>query len=156
MNVDALPASPFTLTAAQDRGIDRHALRRLVDGGGLRCPLRGVYVPTGPKDSVELRAQTAACVVPENHVLVDRTAAWLHGLNRYALGELVPPIETCALRGRNPTRRRELRGRTRDLSETDIMEVLGVRVTTHSPTRGPGPRMPSPREGPSQRRREVT
>jgi hypothetical protein len=69
-------------------------------------------------------------------VVVDRTAAWLHGVETFAYGELetAPPIETCALRGHQPTARALARGRTRDLAAEDIIDVNGLAVTSPART----------------------
>ena len=65
-------------------------------------------------------------------MLCDRTAAWVLGVDcfRYAELDCIPPLESCVLRGHEPTERREVVGRTRDLREDDIIEIGGVRVTT--------------------------
>jgi hypothetical protein len=64
-------------------------------------------------------------------VVTDRTAGWLHRIDThvYAEHDGVPPVETCALRGHEPTTAAGTDGRTRDLRPEDVMEVLGVRVT---------------------------
>ncbi|MFC6344407.1 DUF559 domain-containing protein, partial [Nocardioides hankookensis] len=70
--------------------------------------------------------------VPPHHVVTDRTAAWLHEVDVHVRAEHVagPPIETCALRGNEPTVRAGTDGRTRDLAPRDVMELDGVLATT--------------------------
>jgi hypothetical protein len=73
-----------------------------------------------------------AKVVRPHHVVTDRTAAWLHGIDVLVNAERdgVPPIETCAVRGCEPTKISGIDARTRDLNPADVMSVHGVRVTT--------------------------
>jgi hypothetical protein len=65
-------------------------------------------------------------------VVTDRTAAWLHGIDAHVHAEhdVMPVIETCALRGREPTTISGVDGRTRDLLPADVMVIHGVLVTT--------------------------
>lgn len=94
--------------------------------------LRGVYVRGDREDSIELRAAAAAKVIAPGSVVVDRTAAWIHGVDVFVHSEheVLPPIESCVLRWRTRTRRAGVDGRTRDLTADDIMSIGGVRVTT--------------------------
>ncbi len=48
----------------------------------------------------------------------------------YAEHDVVPPIETCALRWHEPTTVSGVDGRTRDLRPSDLMTLYGVCVTT--------------------------
>lgn len=127
-----LPDRPFTAAELTKLGLNRHQLRRLVADGAVRRVVRGAYVATELADSVEIRALAVALVIDEGHVAVDRTAALVHGVDTYTLAEheLGPSLETCALRGRHPTERSGVDGRTRDLLPEDITVVAGVRVTT--------------------------
>jgi hypothetical protein len=65
-------------------------------------------------------------------VLCDRTAAWVLGVDSFRYAELdgVPRLESCVLRGHEPTERREVTGRSRDLRSDDIIVIGGVRVTS--------------------------
>lgn len=127
-----LPAGPVTYQQLRTLGVTDKRIARLVADGVLRRPLRGVYLPTASPDSHAVRAACVALVVSDSHVAVDRTAAWLHGIDvlTYAEHELPPPVETCAVRGSHPTERCDVRGRSRDLAPRDIATVAGVRVTT--------------------------
>jgi len=73
-----------------------------------------------------------ALVVGRTAVLCDRTAAWVHGVDCLSYAELddPPPVESCVLRGHEPTERPEVVGRTRDLRDEDIVVIGGVRVTS--------------------------
>jgi hypothetical protein len=71
----ALMVGPFLVRDALGLGVSRDVL----GGARFRRPFQGVRVPAGLPDSVELRCQAAALLVPDaafSHV----TAASLHGL----------------------------------------------------------------------------
>jgi hypothetical protein len=126
------PGEPFTLTDLPDLGLTRRELRGAVERGLVRRVLRAVYVVASEPDSIDLRASALRLVVRPHQVVVDRTAAWLHGVDTYSGVELEtgPPVETCALRGNTRSRRDGVHGRTRDLADGDLMELDGLRVTT--------------------------
>lgn len=123
---------PFTAVDFPRLGLNRSAVRRLRSEGRVRRVITGVYVAAAVEDTIDLRVAALALVVRPGHVIVDRTAAWLHGVDTFTVAELdLPvPIETCTLRGRHPTERRDARGGTRDLSSTDVMRLGDVEVTT--------------------------
>lgn len=126
------PRHPFAASDADVIGVSQRRLERDARNGVLKRWARGVYCLADLADSVELRARVLALASSNHHVLRDRTAAWLLGVDMHVMSEhdLLPPIESCALRGRNPTRRPEADGRTRDLSATDVVEVHGLKVTS--------------------------
>ncbi|WP_245927588.1 endonuclease domain-containing protein [Nocardioides silvaticus] len=130
--IQKLPAGPFRYDAIGDLGISRHELRRLVRDGDVRVVVRGVYAAATLEDTVEVRAAAVALVSAPGHVVRDRTAAWLHGVDMllYSEHDAPPPVETCALRGNQPSQRDGVDGRTRDLVPRDIMLLHGLRVTT--------------------------
>ncbi|TIC87790.1 DUF559 domain-containing protein [Nocardioides sp. GY 10113] len=132
MDHDLLPAAPFTAQTAARLGISRHQLREALADGSLRRYTRGVFARADLQDDALLRAQVIALGASRHHVAVDRTAAWLHGVDALTLSEhdLLHVVETCALSGHHPTARAEARGRTRDLQPSDVTVVHGVRVTT--------------------------
>lgn len=126
------PDRPFTTEDAQRRGLSRQQLHRAVAEGLVRRVVRGAYLPMSLADTAETRAAAVSLVVAHNHVVVDRTAAAVHGVDTltWAEHDHAPPVETCALRGHNPTRRTGVEGRTRDLTDSDVMLIGGIRVTT--------------------------
>lgn len=132
MDDTALPAHPFHVRDAATLGLTRRQVERASAAGLLRRVTRGVYVDAGVPDSVEVRLQAARLVISPHHVAVNRTAAWLHGHDVLLRSEheIVPPIETCALRHHNPTRRPDIDGRTRDLAPRDVTRLSTVLVTT--------------------------
>ena len=132
MEINDLPAEPFRIRNAEAFGLTRRQVQSATENGLLVRAASGVYQRSDIADTIHGRALVVACAVTAHHVAVDRTAAWLHGVEMLTLDEqvLLPPIESCALRGRRPSRRPELDGRTRDLAPEDVMVVDGVRVTT--------------------------
>lgn len=126
------PDEPFSCHDIERLGISRRRLRDALSSGALRRVVTGVYVRTDLPDTIELRAAAVAMVVSPHSVVCDRTAAWLHGIDVFGYGDLevLPPVETCVLRGHSPTVRQGVDGRTRDLRDDDVMELNGVRVTT--------------------------
>ena len=126
------PSHPFTLADLRELGVPEARLRRAVKAGEVRRLVRGVFVSAETPASIELFAQAVARVVKPHHVVTDRTAAWLHGIDVFVWAELdlVPVVETCALRGHEPTGIAGVDARTRDLRPSDITTVHGVSVTT--------------------------
>ncbi|HET6562774.1 MAG TPA: hypothetical protein VFG72_12925 [Marmoricola sp.] len=124
-------STPFTGAHARSTGCTRWQLERLVRAGLIRRVLSDVYVPADVPDSVELRASAAALVLAPHAVMVDRTAAWLWGVDTLDPHEVgtIPPLEVFVLRGRKRVRRREAAGGERDLCSEDIVEIKDVRVT---------------------------
>ncbi|MFT4081804.1 MAG: DUF559 domain-containing protein [Nocardioides sp.] len=127
-----LPREPFRAADLAALELTKQELRQLSIDGLVRRVTRGVYVDAATEDSLGLRLAAVRLAVTEAHVVVDRTAAWIHGVDTWTFEErdTLPPIEVCALRGKAPTRRGEFDGRTRDLGDMDIIELEGVRVTT--------------------------
>ncbi|GCD89830.1 DUF559 domain-containing protein [Nocardioides sp. LS1] len=126
------PAHPFTLAALRERGLRPSDVRRGLRRGELSSPLRGVYLRSDVPDTLELRVAAVAQVVTPHHVVTDRTAAWLHGVDVHSFAEHDVPlqVEVCALRWHEPTSLPGVDGRTRDLAPDDVMTVHGLRVTT--------------------------
>ena len=68
---------PVTWAEAQDLGVTRRQLMRLLDLGLIRRPFKGVYVPAALEDTMALRLKILAMVVPPDCVITDETAGWL-------------------------------------------------------------------------------
>lgn len=132
MSEASLPEQPFTSTDLDSLGLTRAQLRRLERAGAVRRLVRGVYAAATLPDTVDLRVAAVNRAVAPGHIVVDRTAAWLHGVDALLPREHeVPPgVETTALRGREPTRIGQVEGHTRDLARRDVMTVHGLPVTT--------------------------
>lgn len=124
---------PFTRRSALQHGLQSRELSLLCDQGYLRRLVPGVYVVTQVPDSLTLRAEALRLVVPDDAVVTDRTAAWLHGA-RTALApgdhQVLPPVSVFVSR-RGARLRNGLSGSgQRMLSRREVVEVDGVRVTT--------------------------
>lgn len=128
----ALQSRPFTALEAFEAGVPRRVLARLVDEGGLARPLRGVYCSSLIALDLETRCRAAALVMPPFGLICDRTAAWLHGVDLFALKEYdeAPPLDISVLRGHSRRRRTEYRSGSRDLTPRDVQRIHGVWVTT--------------------------
>lgn len=123
---------PFTRADLPRLGLTIRRLRTLLASGDVRRLLVGVYVDGAVADSLELRVRALRLVVGDHQVVVDRTAAWLHGVDAHSSAEIaLPPIvEVCALRGTTRSRHRAVRGRTRTLGPRDVMVIDDLIVTT--------------------------
>jgi hypothetical protein len=126
------PTVPFTMATARELGLTRQQVRSAVVDGRLRRVFREVYVDTRRELTSTDRARALALVTPPHLVVCDRTAAWQHGVDPWRFFELdvEPRLELCALRGREPSERPEVRCLTRDLRRDDVVALDGVRVTT--------------------------
>ena len=131
-----LPSVPFTSAQASDAGLSRWALRRALADGEVRRILTDVYVVAGTPDSLVTRAQAAQLVLAEHAVIVERSAAWLWGVDVLRGHELdtCPRLETYVLSGHKRVMRREAGGGERDLAPQDITSLAGVRLTTKERT----------------------
>ncbi len=123
--------APFTRAQAQDCGVSRRAFDRMLRTGMLRSELYGVYAAAQAPNDPLMRATALALVLPPDAVVVDRTAAWLHGLDalrRSAFYE-APPLDVIHV---TDTRmdRPGVDGRRRGLIPDDITMVHGIPVTT--------------------------
>lgn len=123
--------APFTTAQARDLGISRRAFEKLVRTGLLRCELRGVYAAAQAPNDPLMRAAALALVLPPDAVVVDRTAAWLHGVDalRRSAAHAPPPLDVIHLTDTRMNRP-EVDGRRRGLIPADITTVHGISVTT--------------------------
>jgi hypothetical protein len=72
-------SEPFTPAAAARLGVGRTALDRMVRAGEITRLVRGVYVAATAELTPVVRARALGLVVSRRHLVVDRTAAWVHG-----------------------------------------------------------------------------
>ena len=125
--------APFTYRQARGEGLTRDVLTELCRRGLLRRPIKGVYVVSQLGDSVELRARALRLVVPEDCVICDRHAGWLHGAEMVLAPnehlELLP-VSVFRPSGRGRLRNGLADSGERNLSPGDIVELHGLRVTT--------------------------
>ncbi|GAB3265363.1 hypothetical protein GCM10027448_42070 [Nocardioides dilutus] len=113
--------------------MSRAQLTRLCQIGQLRQPIRRVYLATQVPDSILVRAQCLTLVMPDDCVIVDRHAGWLHGAEMtLAPGEHlnVLPLQLFRPSGRGRLRNGLTVSGERNLIPTDITEVQGLPVST--------------------------
>jgi len=117
---------PFTRGTARAAGVERPALERMLRTGSLRRLLRGVYAATGAPDSVEFRAAAVGLAVERDVVGMDRTAAWVHGVD----------LRVCGVEGLVPldlapgVHDRHHRRSGRQLVPRDLCTLEGICLTT--------------------------
>ncbi|MFT4083421.1 MAG: hypothetical protein QM638_12620 [Nocardioides sp.] len=124
---------PFTGAMATDAGISRRQLERLLASGLIRRTVRGVYLATEAGDSIELRARCLALVAPDDCVIVDRHAGWLHGASMVlAPGEHIGlrPLSIFRPSGKGRLRNHIATSGERWLPKEHVTVVGGMRVTT--------------------------
>jgi hypothetical protein len=127
------PDLPFTWAQARDAGITDRQMRRLLATELLRRPVKSVYLGSHVEDSVRVRAECLRLVTPEDCVVVDRHAGWLHGAEM-----VLAPNEHLALRplslfrpsGHGRLRNKLSNSGERNLTDADITIVHGLRVST--------------------------
>lgn len=132
MEIACIPHGPFTVAMARAAGLSRAKLRRAQEQGLVRRVLHGVYLRVDVSMTLDVRLAAATLVVNRHSVVCDRTAAWIWGVDVHEFRELdvLPAVESCVLRGHDPTDRAEVRGGSRDLLPSDWVDVSGLRVTT--------------------------
>ncbi len=111
---------PFTPAMAAQAGIGRAALDRLHRQGRVVRILRGVYLEVDVPLTSMSRARAAALRLGGSQVLVDRTAAWIHGAGGVGAGGPIP-VEVHGRRSRW--------GASVPLAPGDVVLVGGVRCT---------------------------
>lgn len=124
---------PFTAAVARRQGVPRAQLTRLCQVGALRQPIRRVYLAAQVPDSLLVRAQCLTLVMPEDCVIVDRHAGWVHGAEMtLAPGEHlnVLPLQVFRPSGHGRLRNGLTVSGERNLIATDITEVHGLPVST--------------------------
>ncbi len=106
-------------------------LRLLVEQGHLRREFRDVYVDARVPDSRNGRLRAMSLVAPDNAVVCDETAAWLHGLEVFAPGGRHNFDPAMVVRhGHSRVEHPRTRGRQAIITPDDIDFLDGVHVTT--------------------------
>ena len=122
---------PFRHVDAPAVGLDRRALGRLVRGGDLRRPFRGVYVDARVPDTRTARVMCLHLVIPPYAVVWGRTAAWVWGLDVFAPAERDLLVPECAV-PHHGARMKHAGVRVVEamLPPKDVTERAGLRLTT--------------------------
>ncbi|HRD60880.1 MAG TPA: hypothetical protein PLZ93_03940 [Nocardioides sp.] len=138
--------APFTAAVAQAQGVSRNELTQLCQAGALRQPIRRVYVAAQIPDSILLRAQCMFLVMPDDCVIVDRHAGWLHGAEMVLAPNehlTVMPLQLFRPSDRGRLRNGLTLSGERNLLPEDITEIHGLPVTTSLRTTWDLGRVPS-------------
>jgi len=125
--------TPFTTKQATEHGVTPRNLTTLCQEGLLRRLLHGVYVGAQTGDSIPLRTSALRLVVPEDCVVCDRHAGWLHGATMVLHPNehlALMPISIFRPSGNGRLRNGLAASGERNLSPDDVMDVSGLRVTT--------------------------
>jgi hypothetical protein len=122
---------PFHASTASAAGISRKVLGRLLREGYTRRMLKGVYVAAQTPDSLALRTEALALVVPAEAVVTDWTATWLYtGLLPPGDHLVVPPVSMFLPAGRGRLRNGLVHSGERAFVRSDLDVVGGFTVTT--------------------------
>ena len=124
---------PFTASVARAEGVPRQRLSLWCSTGLLRQPIRGVYAAAQLPDSTMLRVHCMALVAPDDCVIVDRHAGWLHGAEMVLAPNEhlnVMPIHLFRPSGHGRLRGGLIVSGERNLRPEDITEVCGLPVST--------------------------
>ena len=125
-------SQPFTTRTAIGHGLSANRLAELCAAHLLVRPLRGCFHAAHLDDTLELRVRCLRLVVPEQCVVTDRTAGWLHGASMIlAPGDhlVVPKVAVFHSPG-NRLRNDFSASGERRLTTRDVQMIGGLRVTT--------------------------
>ena len=118
---------PFTPAMARAAGVERRSLERMLSQGTVWRLVRGVYAANTQPDSTAMRAAAVALATGRQSIAVDRTAAWVHGVDVTGLGPGEPrPLEVLSP-GRHA---RGALGSGRQLAGHDVQRIDALRLTT--------------------------
>ncbi len=122
---------PFTADEADAAGVPASLRSKLVERGLLRPLVRGVFVVSQVPDSLRLRVAAVSLVVPSHLIAVDRTAAWVHGVDALPRSAIhtMPSLDLFSLTA-SRMRRTGVTSGIRGLLPRDVETVGQVRVTT--------------------------
>jgi hypothetical protein len=122
---------PFSPAESRAEGVSPHQLANLRERGLVRCVVRGAYAVAQVADSLETRTTALKLVLARGAIVVDRTAAWLHGVDILPRSAVyVPPPVQIFSRDGSRLRRPGVASGVRSLRDFDVMEIDGLRVTT--------------------------
>lgn len=123
---------PFTTFEAQRFGVSRTELATFVRSGVLRRVFRGVYVDSTVPDDQTSRTRALAKVLSPDAVVTDESAGWVHLANLDPPGAMLvaPPVTAFNVKRGGRVRSLGTMGGERFLTEDDIWEVNGIRVTS--------------------------
>lgn len=119
-----------TLSQAREAGLNKHTVSRYVRSGRWRRCSKGVYFADDRPFSDASRVRAAVWGCGDRAAASGLAAAWWFGLTQFA----PTVVEVTVPRDSNGRVHDGSRVRRRDLADTDIAEVRGLRVTAFSLT----------------------
>lgn len=131
-DIHSLRTAPFTSRQAAEAGVSRSRLAAMIKDRSIRPILFDVYASAHLEDTLALRVTALSLVVRPFVVVCDRAAAWLYGVDTLDYFELdaVPPVDTCVAPAHTRVRRRNCKGRQRELCDDDVQRIGSIQVTT--------------------------
>ena len=123
---------PFHRREARAAGVSDRQLAAWCGGGLLAHPIRGVYHAAPLAPGLQLRLACLRLVVPQDAVVTDRSAGWLHGASMVLApnDHLVVP-RVSMFRPAGYRLRNELAASgERSFLDEEVIEIGGVRVTS--------------------------
>ena len=123
---------PFTRAEARAEGVSDRWLRANVDAGLLISPIAGVYHAAQIPDGIDLRVACVKLVAPEDAVVTDRTAGWIHGASmilRPNEHKTVPRVCVFLSPG-NRLRNKLAESGERTFLRGEVVEIDGLRLTS--------------------------
>lgn len=115
----------ITLAQAREAGLSHAAIQRRVQSGHWVRRARGVYFADDRPFTDAARIRSGVWGYGDRAVGSGLTAAWWHGLTRFA----PDPVELTIPRNSNGRKHPGCLPRRRDLDSSDIVEVRGLMVT---------------------------
>lgn len=124
---------PFHRQTAIRAGVPRSWLTALLRSGHLRRPLAGVYVAAQVPDDMNSRLACLRLVVPDDGVVCDRHAAWVHGADMVLAPDedmSALPLRVFRRSGVDRLRGSGIDSGQRAFLSDDVTEINGLAVTT--------------------------
>lgn len=114
---------PFTPAIAATVGLGRAGLERMHRDGRIVRLMRGVYLDSAVPLTRLVRARAVALAIGRRQIVVDRTAAWIHGADLLRVPADAPvPLDVHG-------RRRHV-GAQPPFGRADLEEIEGITVTS--------------------------
>lgn len=123
---------PFTFAEARAAGVTQRQLTAWCADGRLLTPVRGVHHAAQLPDGLDLRIACLRLVAPDDAVITDRTAGWLHGASMILAPNdhlAVPPVSMFRKAGYR-LRNKVTASGERTLLPHEVVDVGGVKVTS--------------------------
>ncbi|MFC4786580.1 type IV toxin-antitoxin system AbiEi family antitoxin domain-containing protein [Nocardioides sp. MAHUQ-72] len=123
---------PFTRAQVVRDGVTDRQLAAWCSSGDLVNPLQGVYHASQLPDGLDLRIGCLKLVVPDDAVITDRTAGWLHGAPMILAPNdhlAVPPVSMFRPPGYRLRNELAASGE-RTFAAGEVVDLDGLRVTS--------------------------